>query len=559
MTRILSFLLALITAISGFCSNLATEALRAFDLPLGLFLSDHSEFLTELTDQDVSRFSDSTGYVKNILLVFFDETANMFDRINAVDRADSVAIGSLRSAKLYVLRTKNCNYEQLTEKAEALNALSGVALASICPARRAEPQFTPDDPFSSDPDIPQSVWNERRPAGNNWNLEAIDARRAWGYDAYYNEINIGIVDAGFQTDHPELEGLISFPSSRLALRNSPNDHGNHVAGIIAAKGNNGVGLCGLCQHCRLTCVDWSLSEASSWINDVTIFFSFGHAVKAGAKVINFSVGGSGTLKEEETDYSLFRTNLDAALYSCYMSELLFSGYDFICVQSAGNGNDGGHAVDAINNSLFCSITRQSAFTPFPGVSAQDLLDRIFVVGSARLVSGEYIQAASSNVGDQVSLCAPGVSVFSCVSESGYGYMSGTSMAAPHVTAIAALVWSINPSLSAGEVKNIVCSSTKDTVKIASATYFEDLNYQEYPLVNAALSVEAALKTVGGVSTTLPFSADPESTVVLTDEKGRTFEFEAESTGDVSVVLLPGSYTAAYSFRSLPQNAAFSVG
>ena len=560
MTKLISILLAIVTAFSSFGSGLAAEALRAVDLQLGLSLCDHSEFLKDLTDRDVSQFDDATGYLKNTLLVFFDAKADLFDRIKAVGQSGGVAVGSLRAARLYVLRTQNCSYEQLTEKAEALTALPGVAFASVCPAHHVQPQQTPNDPFSDDPAILQSLWTEHRPSGNNWNMEAVNARRAWGYDAYYQNINIGVVDAGFQTDHPELEGLIRFPSAFLEGFNEPDRHGNHVCGIIAAKGNNGLGVCGLCQHCALTCVDWSIAEESSWINDVFIFFGFGQAVKAGAKVINFSVGGSGALKEDEYQYPDITVNLSARLYSCYMSALLFSGYDFICVQSAGNGNEEGYAVDAVNNTMFCSITGRNAISPFPGVSVQNLLDRIIVVGSARLQSNVYVQAASSNVGDQVSICAPGASIFSCVDENGFDYMSGTSMAAPHVTAVAAMVWSVNPALRAGEVKRIVCTGTKDTVEITSNPHFSDkgVNYKEYPMLNAALAVEAALKTVGGVSTTLPFAADANSTVVLTDQQGRTFEFEADAAGATSVVLLPGTYTATYELMRVPSSATFTV-
>lgn len=557
MTKLVSVLLAIMTALSGLGS--AAAPLRSLGLQLG-FLADDSAFLDKMTDQDVSQLSESVGYVKNVLLVFFDGSAGLFDRMNAIRKADAAAVGCLPAAGLTVLRTRGCNYEQLTQKAQQLTALPGVALASVCPARRLEPQYTPNDPFADDPDYYRVDWSERRPSGNNWNMEAIDARRAWGYDAYYNNINVGIVDAGFQLDHPDLEGLIRFPSAFQAQRNIPDDHGDHVAGIIAAKGNNGQGVCGLCQHCELTCVDWSMEQDAGqlWISDVAIFFGMGRVVKAGAKVVNFSIGATNSVKEEETAYPKILVDLDAMLYSCYMSALRFRGYDFICVQSAGNGNEGGHAIDAINNTLFCSITRQNAFTPFFGVNAQDLLDRIIIVGSARQESGQYYQAASSNVGDQVNVCAPGVNIFSCVTESGYDYKSGTSMASPHVAAIAALVWSVNPKLSAREVKQIVCTSAKDTVQIATTRYFEDLNYKEYPMVNAALAVEEAIKTIGGVSVTLPFTADADSTVVLTDEQGRSFEFEADRSGAVTVVLLPGAYTAQYQLMRLPHSADFSV-
>ncbi|HBL41705.1 MAG TPA: hypothetical protein DDY98_09250, partial [Ruminococcaceae bacterium] len=362
----------------------------------------------------------------------------------------------------------------------------------------------------------------------------------------------------FQTDHPDLNGKIQFPSRFLANRNRPNSHGTHVAGIIAAQGNNGIGICGLCQNCSLTCVDWSASDGQMWINDAEIFFGFGYVVKAGAKVINFSVGASGSLGEEVASFPNLYINLDAALYSCYMSALLSRGYDFICVQSAGNGNGGGHAVDAAQNTLFCSVTEANAFTPYIGISAQDILDRIIIVGSAKLENNKYIQASSSNVGNQVSICAPGVNIYSCVTDSDCSYKSGTSMASPHVAAIAAMVWSINPNLPAARVKQIVCTNTKDTVAIAATRYFENLDYKAYPMVNAALAVEAALQTVGGIHKTMNLGADRDSTVTLTDTKGRTFEFEADEQGNLSVVLLPDTYAVSYQANRQPASTSITV-
>ena len=59
-----------------------------------------------------------------------------------------------------------------------------------------------------------------------------------------------------------------------------------------------------------------------WIGDVAIFFGFGKVVKAGAKVLNFSLGSSGSVDGEKIAWSEFVRNLDATLYSCYMSALL---------------------------------------------------------------------------------------------------------------------------------------------------------------------------------------------------------------------------------------------
>ena len=74
-------------------------------------------------------------------------------------------------------------------------------------------------------------------------------------------------------------------------------------------------------------------------------------------------------------------------------------------------------------------------------------------------------------------------------------MSGTSMSAPIVTAVASLVWSVNPGFSGTEVKEIVCTSTDSLAEInTSVPYmYDDLELMDYPMVNAKLSVEEAVR------------------------------------------------------------------
>ena len=101
MTKLVSVLLAIMTALSGLGS--AAAPLRSLGLQLG-FLADDSAFLDKMTDQDVSQLSDSVGYVKNVLLVFFDGSAGLFDRMNAIRKADAAAVGCLPAAGLTVHR-----------------------------------------------------------------------------------------------------------------------------------------------------------------------------------------------------------------------------------------------------------------------------------------------------------------------------------------------------------------------------------------------------------------------------------------------------------------------
>ena len=96
--------------------------------------------------------------------------------------------------------------------------------------------------------------------------------------------------------------------------------------------------------------------------------------------------------------------------------LLAQGEDFILVQSAGNGNAGGGSgsepVDALQNRWFCSVTEETPVIDTGGVTIQDVLDRIIVVGNAERTEDGYRCNYDSSFGTQVDLCAPGTGIYS---------------------------------------------------------------------------------------------------------------------------------------------------
>lgn len=539
MSAVISAIMAIVTFFSGISAELSFAFAESVFSDAISLLTQRSDFLDDIDDENVVVYAGSAGYLENTVLVFFEQDASFLSKLKVLEKTDGVTVGSLPEMNLCVVRTESKTLDELNELCTQLNSIDAVALASICPAHRFDSQYTPDDPFT-EYDWYTEHWNESSPYGNNWWLEAVDARSAWGYSSLYSQIDIGVVDGGFDTDHVELDGKIYFPDSQSASRNRDNSHGTHVAGIIAAKGDNGVGISGICQNSRLICVDWTPSDGQLWIADVAIFFGFAKVVKAGAKVINFSIGSSSSISENASAFPSFINNLDALLYSYSMGSLLSKGYDFLVVQSAGNGNAGGYAVNASQNGIFCSINEKNMFLPI-GVSKQDVLDRIIIVGSAAREGEGYVQSSSSNVGDTVDLCAPGVLVYSCVQDDGFLTKSGTSMAAPVVTAVASLVRAVNPSLDAAQVAKIVCTNTKDTVQPSQERYFENSGYKSYPMVNAKLSVEAALLSKGDAYR-VNFIGYSDEEVVFTDADGKEFIFETDEKGQLSCVLPRGTYT-----------------
>ena len=275
----------------------------------------------------------------------------------------------------------------------------------------------------------------------------------------------------------------------------------HVAGTIGAISNNGIGLIGI--NCKAKIYGGSCSDAgSSKLYGSKINHNLAELVQSGAKVLNGSFGSAAS--SSKTDASVLSSGTDAANR---MAKLLAEGYDFIFVQSAGNSN-----CDARYNGRFCSVEGNTPVS-VDGITIQDILNRKIVVANAENAgNGTYQLRSSSGWGENVDIAAPGTSIYSATTNSGYALMSGTSMAAPHVTGVVSLVWSANPDLTAPEVKEIVVNSTCDTVASVNA----DDPVSEYKMLNAKLAVESALAgDAFTVSTSNPVSITDTSNVTLT--------------------------------------------
>lgn len=459
------------------------------------------DFFNEIDDSDVVALSEDRGFVKDKLAVFVNADMKFSDKVNLMATCGGLISGWCMPADLFVITYPAMTYEQAVLKCKNLEKLNGVELAVPVMASKTRLDFTPDDCFdiANEPDF---NWNERVPSGSNWWLEAIDARQAWDYSDYFSKINIGVLDSGFETEHPELAGKIVFPDSKQARRNMPDSHGTHVAGIISGN-RNGQGVVGICENANLICVDWMPDFLQFWSTDISIFFGLSTLVKSGAKVINLSLGTSGSKKNNSMGF--FEAVFETAANSYMMASLLSKGYDFVVVQSAGNGDILGDPIDARNNGHFCALNENNIFTGSKNVSASDILDRIFVVASAANDGdGTFTQSSFTNVGRSVTIAAPGEDIYSSSLEGGYEYLSGTSMSAPIVTAVASLVWSVNPSFTGPQIKEILCSSTDRVAEIFTEwDYWYDVETLEYPMVNAKLAVEEAIRrtdsTVGTVS------------------------------------------------------------
>ncbi|MBQ7580116.1 MAG: S8 family serine peptidase [Clostridia bacterium] len=488
MQKIISLILCAVLAFFSSFPGLISGELKAKD------------FLEEIKTEYIEKISDSVGISKRVFSVFFDDDVNAFAAKKIIKKIGGKTVGFnslLNEYKVYFDQSiDNCQEfcEQLQKLDGIVCAIPQIAVKIAPNSEGDEEKYIPNDPWNGN-----NQWDEEHPGGLNWHLEAIQALSAWQYKDRMSTIDLGVVDGGVYVDHEDLQGKIVFPSKYLERTNSVDTHGTHVCGIISANADNGIGVCGVCPNAKIHFVDWdpeynSLSQ--TWLDIERIYSGVCYTIKDGAKVVNLSLGADlwGNMKKFPT----FVVNIVGNFVSAIMARLIKQGYDFVICQAAGNGDNSSHAINAENNLSFCAVSENNCISQLFGVKKSDVLDRIIVVGSAALAAdGSFYQPAYSNVGARVDICAPGNYVFSTVDpgKGFYAYMSGTSMATPVVTAVCGLVWSIDSSFTGSMVKKIVCSpeTAGPLVKATTQQVNPDVNYMDYHMVNAKLSVEKAIE------------------------------------------------------------------
>lgn len=522
---------------------------------------DQDDVFYEPEEESISALEDSTTYINDAITVFFSDDATLLDKKKVVKALDGEIVGKVDFMNEYEIKIERSDFYEINNLCDELMENDKVEFASCSLAEKITPDYVPNDPWNL------TDWDDdaldRRSLYSNWWIKATDTDKAWDYDEYFSDIDVGIVDTGFDPTHEDLEGKIVFPNEFFEKNNAPSYHGNHVAGIIGATQDNEKGLTGIVRDGKLVCIDWEANEeqGQKWNNSARIMTGFVNAVRAGAKVVNFSLGSSGTIKNGIDRLQIVK-DTQGKFNSYYIAKMLQRGYDFICCQSAGNGvykNDKfAYAVDASNNGTFCPITVDNAVKTVKGVTPQEIVDRIIIVAAAKFTGfNTYEQADFSNGGSQVSICAPGYDIYSTYYKGdgkdynycSYAYLKGTSMAAPIVTGIASLVWSVNPSFTGAQVKHFVCDEENTKYEVADSSSELHLPTGTMRMVNAQLAVEAAIKeceNYGTVTGRLEWAKITPSKVIdfiiTSKETGMVYRLMTDTVGNFNVKLPAGSYT-----------------
>jgi thermitase len=259
-----------------------------------------------------------------------------------------------------------------------------------------------------------------------WGLSKIGAGYGW-LTSQGNGVAVAVVDSGVDLTHPDLASKI-VPNSGYNFadgNNNPQDdfgHGTHVAGIIGAATNNGSGVASIGWNAMIVPIKVLDSNGSGYTSDVASGVDW--AANSVARVINLSLGGANPSNVLQT-----------AITNAWNKGKLV-------VVSAGNCGD---PYTYMYNGC---LTYNQPVYPAAG-------SNVMAVGAT---TSSDMRASFSSYGYWVSISAPGESIYSTYWPNTYETESGTSMAAPMVSGLAALVWSHNPALSNSGVYNVLTSS-----------------------------------------------------------------------------------------------------
>ncbi len=255
--------------------------------------------------------------------------------------------------------------------------------------------------------------------------------------SYYSEkldyhLNVAFNGREVVGDDPYTFKDVSYGDGNPMYRNKEESHGTHVAGIIAAERDNDLGINGVANNVAIMSIR-AVPNGDEYDKDVALGIRY--AVDNGARIINASFGKSFSPNPEWV--------YDAIKYA--------ADNDVLIVHAAGNDGDD---LDSDENPNFPNDHRYEG---------SEISDNVLTVGAIDQSYGSEMVSSFSNYGAaNVDIFAPGGEIYSTMPGSAYEFQGGTSMAAPAVSGVAALIRSYYPNLSASEVKKILMDSGLST-------------------------------------------------------------------------------------------------
>ena len=347
-------------------------------------------------------------------------------------------------------------------------------------------------------------WSEENPNGNNWWAEAIGMPSVWEMDIWdsskIEKVEIGAIDSVFAEEHKDLEKVISrtwnnefdeelMRANDLKKGSNSLSHGTHVSGLIAAEMGNKTGIAGVasCADPELYCFSFRGTYEEVHLTNAMIFkYAIALMLEQGVSVINISLGPVKNIavaaQQGVAEACDIITQFDQSM-SAFLKSCISYGYEFLIVKSAGNASGYYIACEEDSKEAPYGYREVSSETPgafridasakynyLAGITDPEVRKRIIIVGAAELDRQSHTgYSVTSFSCIDADVYAPGENILSLVyGENDTDSFQGTSMSTPIVTGMVGLLWSVNPNLSAVQVRQIILDSA-GPVRISEKT------------------------------------------------------------------------------------------
>lgn len=379
-------------------------------------LADKADMITHQVAQQTASLTEGTQYESGVLLVWADtkETAQAYAQAFSAElvcRQDGLATLRLNGVSVVEALTA-------AQESDRLPAAYPNHIALLPPDEAEETEDSGLALFSDDIPQPQTwrSWLDntadpdtllRNPASGSYQYmhDTVDSYAAWGITTGKG-VTVAILDSGVMANHEDLPNVtrieVFYKNAPLGLDDAIG-HGTHVAGIISAAMGNGKGGAGIAPGVKLLSLRITNDAGSS--TDAKLICGLQAAVKAGAQIVNISLGGPA--------YS--------AVFQKAINEATEAGVTVV----AAMGNDGTNCLNY-----------PAGYDNVIGVVSVDRTNN---------------RASGSSYGTWGDVAAPGADIWSTYNNGGYWPKSGTSMASPVVAGVAALYKSVHPDATPAQI------------------------------------------------------------------------------------------------------------
>lgn len=412
-----------------------------------VFAAEQTATSSEISIKDEKIYANATidqDFVDNHVLVIMDRSVSAINKTHNFSSAKSVSINNvtdLTQIDLPQLQTETTTSVFSTEKLETEQNVPLVNMDSFrqiflleLPIHSKENVLATIKMLESvegvryaGPDYitrPTSTVSDDDYCSSQWAIEKIQLNEAWDISTGSTAIRVGVIDSGIAS-HPDLNANVvegwDFVNNNDTTTDDILGHGTHVAGIIGAVGNNEEGVAGTAWNVKLVPLQITYDEEGhSTVGDA--IEAINYAINNTIPILNYSNG--------VLDYN------DEAFKQA------IANYQGLFICTAGNNQ-----TDIDQSFYHAASYKNENMISVANTTSNDVLY-------------EYVDPEDGPIGsnygkDTIHLAAPGTSIYSTYLNSGYAYMTGTSMAAPYVAGVAALIKSCRPYLSAEEIKELI--------------------------------------------------------------------------------------------------------